>query len=406
MIKKNEPLNITVNRNNSQQRLHFRNPDLAENRYLGIGSEFASAREESGIDIIQVSQRLKIRSKYLIAIELGDFQSLPALTYAIGFVRTYSEFLGLDSESSIKRFKIEMGDNIERKPLLFPEGEPIERIPRGWLVGIASILAAVIFSTWYYFESSDQLNVNIVPEAPPAQLTEINQAPLETEILNEIEENIINNDELINDVATKLENNSLNTLNNEEPEIVSQPLTNNDDQNLNSLSTLNETTDKLQPIVIERSEPRAIPSQPPAPIQIVAAEPDTEEVLSDVVEEEVIPSIPPAIPDEVAALNTESEPEVLGENSNETRIIILALEDSWVQITGVGGEIIFSRILRSGDIYHLPNREDLLLMTGNAGALEITVDGDVVSSIGPIGAVRRNISLSPDRLLAGTALDR
>ena len=108
MIKKNEPLNITVNRNNSQQRLHFRNPDLAENRYVGIGSEFAIAREESGIDIIQVSQRLKIRSKYIIAIELGDFQSLPALTYAIGFVRTYAEFLGLDSESSIKRFKIEI----------------------------------------------------------------------------------------------------------------------------------------------------------------------------------------------------------------------------------------------------------------------------------------------------------
>jgi cytoskeleton protein RodZ len=42
-------------------------------------------------------------------------------------------------------------------------------------------------------------------------------------------------------------------------------------------------------------------------------------------------------------------------------------------------------------------------MTGNAGALEITVDGQVVPAIGPLGAVKRNVALDTERLKAGTA---
>jgi len=79
----------------------------------------------------------------------------------------------------------------------------------------------------------------------------------------------------------------------------------------------------------------------------------------------------------------------------------VALQDSWVQITGNAGELLLTQILRAGDRYLAPDREDLILMTGNAGALEIMVDGIQIASLGPVGTVRRNVSLAPDRLLAG-----
>jgi cytoskeleton protein RodZ len=66
--------------------------------------------------------------------------------------------------------------------------------------------------------------------------------------------------------------------------------------------------------------------------------------------------------------------------------------------------VVFTNILRSGDAYNVPNRADLSLYTGSAGALEITVDGKVVPSIGQHGAVRRDVLLDPDRLQAGTAV--
>jgi cytoskeleton protein RodZ len=108
--------------------------------------------------------------------------------------------------------------------------------------------------------------------------------------------------------------------------------------------------------------------------------------------------VPPAAP-EVAGLPG-FDPQIFGEEV-PGRVVILARQDSWVQITGAAGELLLTRILRAGDRYLAPDREDLILMTGNAGALEITVDGVQIAPLGLVGTVRRNVSLAPDRLLAG-----
>jgi len=50
-----------------------------------------------------------------------------------------------------------------------------------------------------------------------------------------------------------------------------------------------------------------------------------------------------------------------------------------------------------------PDRPGLKLLTGNAGALEILVDGETVPSIGPVGRVRRDVALDVARLRDGTA---
>jgi cytoskeleton protein RodZ len=40
-------------------------------------------------------------------------------------------------------------------------------------------------------------------------------------------------------------------------------------------------------------------------------------------------------------------------------------------------------------------------MTGNAGGLEIVVDGKPIPPVGAVGAVKRDISLDPERLIQG-----
>lgn len=57
-----------------------------------------------------------------------------------------------------------------------------------------------------------------------------------------------------------------------------------------------------------------------------------------------------------------------------------------------------TRILQPGDVYTVPDREGLTLLTGNAGGLSIQVDGVEIQSLGPSGAIRRNVPLDPDRL--------
>ncbi|MCZ6765190.1 MAG: DUF4115 domain-containing protein, partial [Alphaproteobacteria bacterium] len=69
------------------------------------------------------------------------------------------------------------------------------------------------------------------------------------------------------------------------------------------------------------------------------------------------------------------------------------------------GELLLTRLLRAGDSYAVPNRPGLQLSTGNAGAIEILVDGQPVPSIGAEGTVRRKVALDAERLKAGTAVN-
>lgn len=82
-------------------------------------------------------------------------------------------------------------------------------------------------------------------------------------------------------------------------------------------------------------------------------------------------------------------------------MLITATADSWVEIRNGDGTVLFSQIMREGDSFALPKEaEGATLVTGNAGALTVSVDGVALPPLGPLGAVRRNISLAPEDLRA------
>jgi cytoskeleton protein RodZ len=92
-------------------------------------------------------------------------------------------------------------------------------------------------------------------------------------------------------------------------------------------------------------------------------------------------------------------------DASGARIVIRATDESWVQVRDADRNPIMTRVLARGDVYRVPNRPGLTLQAGNAGALEILVDGLAVPSIGPVGSVRRDVLLEPDRLRAGAILN-
>lgn len=70
-----------------------------------IGSTLREARMRERIDISEVEAQTKIRAKYLRAIENEEWDLLPGPIYARSFLRTYSDYLGLDSRMLIEEFK-------------------------------------------------------------------------------------------------------------------------------------------------------------------------------------------------------------------------------------------------------------------------------------------------------------
>ena len=61
---------------------------------------------------------LRIKPAYLAALEQGRSRDLPGPTYAIGFIRAYADFLGLDGDQMLTRFKAEAdGRDGKTRPL-------------------------------------------------------------------------------------------------------------------------------------------------------------------------------------------------------------------------------------------------------------------------------------------------
>lgn len=64
-----------------------------------IGNFLRERREARGISLIEVEKDLKIRKKYLQALEEGNIDVIPGKTYLVGYLRNYSKYLGIDEES-------------------------------------------------------------------------------------------------------------------------------------------------------------------------------------------------------------------------------------------------------------------------------------------------------------------
>ncbi len=119
-----------------------------------------------------------------------------------------------------------------------------------------------------------------------------------------------------------------------------------------------------------------------------------------------------AVPETAAAPEVAAAPapvpatgRVYGAEEGNYRILVRAKTSSWIQVRDdVANRLLLTRLLRAGDSYRVPDRPGLKLLTGNAGALEILVDGETVPPIGSEGVVRRGVALDAERLRQGTAV--
>jgi cytoskeleton protein RodZ len=64
----------------------------------GIGATLREARGRRRVDLSEVEAAIKIRVRYLRAMENEEWDALPGGAYTRGFIRTYAAYLGLDGD--------------------------------------------------------------------------------------------------------------------------------------------------------------------------------------------------------------------------------------------------------------------------------------------------------------------
>jgi cytoskeletal protein RodZ len=109
-----------------------------------LGDVLRAAREAKGVDLPRVERDTKIRSRYLTALEAGDYGGLPGPVYTKGFLRNYGLYLGLDPEYLTDLYRLEtVGGAVERRAPA-PERPITVRRPRALVVTPAAVGWAVL----------------------------------------------------------------------------------------------------------------------------------------------------------------------------------------------------------------------------------------------------------------------
>lgn len=324
---------------------------------LKIGEYLKQVREERGYTLQDVSDSINVRKGQLRAIEEGQIDELPGKIYGIGFVKGYAAFLELDAEAAANQFKLEHyaqpqaeeAEDVARKKQeeKLIDSEHDNRVPGILVIALAVAFLMACFVGWKYYQSEDtniQQLLNYIPEAPEQEAdTDFVTAPV-TPVSYETE-------------------GQANTEQVEEP--ARAPLE-------------TETADE------EISEDPAPSAGAPEPVETQAAPPASRTESTE-----------NAAPERNLNLN---ETEQLQKRTNNSRVILRAHTDSWVKITDSTGRSLFQKVLRPGDEYFVPNQSGVTMATGNAGGLDIYVDGDKIVPIGRSGDIMRGVSLDPDGL--------
>ena len=133
---------------------------------LPVGEILRRTRLHYNKTIEDVEAALRIQAKQIHAIEVGDTEALPARVYAIGFVRSYAEYLGLDGDKIVELFKAQSDTETKAPDLKLPESREKDQTPPvGIAVGLLALLCAILLAS-FGLNSKEDSEPEIIPEVP------------------------------------------------------------------------------------------------------------------------------------------------------------------------------------------------------------------------------------------------
>jgi cytoskeleton protein RodZ len=110
-----------------------------------VGERLRAAREEKGMSLDDVARQTRIPIRHLEHIERGEWDALPALTYSVGFARSYANCVGLDGPAIGAELREHLGGmpRSQTAPAAYYEPADPARVPP-WSLAIIALLFALL----------------------------------------------------------------------------------------------------------------------------------------------------------------------------------------------------------------------------------------------------------------------
>ena len=120
-----------------------------------VGSLLRQARLAQKGKLPEISENLRISHEHLKALEEDEVNGLPGLAYAVGFIRSYADYLGLDAEVLIAQYKSQtsgMSNGLD-----FPITEEDYELPSFILVSGLVVVSTIAYLFWAFLIDAEEI---------------------------------------------------------------------------------------------------------------------------------------------------------------------------------------------------------------------------------------------------------
>jgi len=132
--------------------------DSDQDQLLGhsVGERLRVAREAKKLSLDDVARQTRIPVRHLEHIEKEEWDALPAITYSVGFARSYANVVDLDGAQIGAEVRQQLGGARPGNPAAAPFYEPADpaRVPPRSLAIAAAVLAVLLVIGYLVWRSS------------------------------------------------------------------------------------------------------------------------------------------------------------------------------------------------------------------------------------------------------------
>lgn len=127
-------------------------PHPAQKPVNKVGSLLKEMRLQKGLRLPDVAKRLCIRKIYLEAIEDSNYKELPPFPYGVGFIRSYADYLGLNSSNIVELYKEETNTKTD-KDIYVLEPQSEATVPNRKYLVISLLSIILVYVLWYFYNN-------------------------------------------------------------------------------------------------------------------------------------------------------------------------------------------------------------------------------------------------------------
>ena len=332
-----------------RRRIHLREiSGDSETSLETVGQELRAARLRRGDDLATVSRALKIRKDHLSAVEDDNLEGLPGKTYALGFVRSYATYLGLDSVQMVERFKQETsGRHDELSSASVVPDEEGRKLPYG-RIGAGVVLIALAYGTWHLLAAGPAPQ----PVPPPPAMTAPRPAP--------------------------------------------KPVSPSGQTQAVPSPAMTQAPAAAQAPAATKTGPSS-----PAPANSASVTPAQQKASASPLNggsATPSPAVPMARPASAQDKVPAATGQVFGAQNKNSRVVLHASSDTHIIVRGQDGMVYINRTLKAGETYRVPNVPGLSLTSTNAGAVQFELDGQMMGRAGADQETAGDINLNPQAI--------